>query len=45
VVLSIPETAALLGAMSGTPRLMAWLIYGGAGGTSPVDAPDWVDFR
>ena len=29
VVLSIPETLALLGAMSGTPRLMATLIYGG----------------
>jgi integron integrase len=29
VVLSIPETVALLGAMSGTPRLMAGLIYGG----------------
>jgi len=29
VVLSIPETVALLGAMSGTPRLMASLIYGG----------------
>jgi len=29
VVLSIPETAALLGAMSATPRLMASLIYGG----------------
>jgi site-specific recombinase XerD len=29
VVLSMPETAALLGAMSGTPRLMAALIYGG----------------
>jgi len=29
VVLSIPETVALLGAMSGTPRLMAALIYGG----------------
>ena len=29
VVLSLPETAALLGAMSGTPRLMAALIYGG----------------
>ncbi|MBI2827904.1 MAG: integron integrase [Acidobacteria bacterium] len=29
VVLSIPETLALLGAMSGTPRLMAALIYGG----------------
>lgn len=29
VVLSIPETAALLGAMSGTARLMVALIYGG----------------
>lgn len=29
VVLSMPETAALLGAMSGVPRLMATLIYGG----------------
>ena len=29
VVLSMPETVALLGAMSGTPRLMAALIYGG----------------
>ena len=29
VVLSIPETAALLGAMRGTARLMAALIYGG----------------
>jgi len=29
VVLSMPETAALLSAMSGTPRLMAALIYGG----------------
>ena len=29
VVLSMPETAALLGAMSGTARLMAALIYGG----------------
>lgn len=29
MVLSIPETIALLGAMSGTPRLMAALIYGG----------------
>jgi site-specific recombinase XerD len=29
VVLSMPETAALLSAMSGTPRLMATLIYGG----------------
>ena len=29
VVLSMPETMALLGAMSGTPRLMAALIYGG----------------
>jgi integron integrase len=29
VVLSMPETAALLGAMSGTARLMATLIYGG----------------
>ena len=29
VVLSIPETIALLDAMSGTPRLMAALIYGG----------------
>ena len=29
VVLSIPETLALLDAMSGTPRLMAALIYGG----------------
>ncbi len=29
VVLSMPETAALLGAMTGTPRLMATLIYGG----------------
>ena len=29
VVLSIPETIALLDAMSGTPRLMAMLIYGG----------------
>jgi integron integrase len=29
VVLSMPETAALLGAMRGTPRLMAGLIYGG----------------
>ena len=29
VVLSLPETAALLGAMRGTPRLMASLIYGG----------------
>jgi len=29
VVLSIPETVALLGAMTGTPRLMAWLTYGG----------------
>lgn len=29
VVLSMPETTALLGAMSGTPRLMAALIYGG----------------
>ena len=29
VVLSIPETAALRGAMRGTPRLMASLIYGG----------------
>ena len=29
VVLSIPETIALLNAMSGTPRLMASLIYGG----------------
>ena len=29
VVLSMPETVALLGAMSGTPRLMATLIYGG----------------
>jgi site-specific recombinase XerD len=28
VVLSIPETIALLNAMSGTPRLMATLIYG-----------------
>jgi hypothetical protein len=28
VVLSMPETVALLGAMSGTPRLMAALIYG-----------------
>lgn len=28
-VLSIPETLALLDAMSGTPRLMAALIYGG----------------
>lgn len=29
VVLSVPETIALLDAMSGTPRLMAALIYGG----------------
>jgi len=29
VVLSMPETIALLDAMSGTPRLMATLIYGG----------------
>ncbi len=29
VVLSMPETVALLDAMSGTPRLMAALIYGG----------------
>jgi integron integrase len=29
VVLSVPETIALLGAMSGTSRLMACLIYGG----------------
>ncbi|MGH9382953.1 MAG: phage integrase N-terminal SAM-like domain-containing protein [Vicinamibacterales bacterium] len=29
VVLSVPETVALLDAMSGTPRLMAALIYGG----------------
>ncbi len=29
VVLSMPETIALLDAMSGTPRLMALLIYGG----------------
>ena len=29
VVLSMPETMALLDAMSGTPRLMAALIYGG----------------
>ena len=29
VVLSVPETAALLGAMRGTSRLMAALIYGG----------------
>jgi integron integrase len=29
VVLSMPETIALLDAMSGTPRLMAALIYGG----------------
>lgn len=29
VVLSMPETSALLNAMSGTPRLMAALIYGG----------------
>ena len=29
VVLSMPETLALLGVMSGTPRLMAALIYGG----------------
>lgn len=29
VVLSIPETAALLAAMTGTPKLMACLIYGG----------------
>jgi site-specific recombinase XerD len=29
VVLSMPETVALLDAMSGTPRLMAGLIYGG----------------
>lgn len=29
VVLSMPETMALLDAMSGTPRLMATLIYGG----------------
>jgi integron integrase len=29
VVLSVPETAALLGAMRGTTRLMATLIYGG----------------
>ena len=29
VVLSMPETAALLGALRGTPRLMAALIYGG----------------
>jgi hypothetical protein len=29
VVLSMPETMALLGAMSGTPRLMATLICGG----------------
>jgi len=29
VVLSVPETAALLGAMRGTARLMASLIYGG----------------
>ena len=29
VVLSMPETAALLSAMTGTPRLMAALIYGG----------------
>ena len=29
VVLSMPETLALLGAMSGTPHLMAALIYGG----------------
>jgi integron integrase len=29
VVLSVPETAALLGTMQGTPRLMAGLIYGG----------------
>jgi len=29
VVLSIPETAALLGAMRGTPWLMAALMYGG----------------
>lgn len=29
VVLSVPETAALLGAMRGTARLMAALIYGG----------------
>jgi integrase len=29
VVLSMPETATLLGAMQGTPRLMAALIYGG----------------
>lgn len=28
-VLSAPETAALLGAMRGTPRLMAGLTYGG----------------
>jgi len=29
MVMSMPETMALLGAMSGTPRLMAALIYGG----------------
>ena len=29
VVLSVPETASLLGALRGTPRLMAALIYGG----------------
>jgi integron integrase len=29
VVMSMPETMALLSAMSGTPRLMATLIYGG----------------
>ena len=29
VVLSVPETAALLSAMRGTPRVMARLIYGG----------------
>ena len=29
VALSMPETAALLSAMTGTPRLMATLIYGG----------------
>ena len=29
IVLSMPETVALLDAMSGTPRLMAGLIYGG----------------
>ena len=29
VVLIMPETVTLLGAMSGTPRLMAALIYGG----------------